>query len=89
MRSTAIAEVLETGDRAAAGKALHSALIGLHGSGEARELCALHRLAARYWQDDPAQAGFHRTHAYVYALEAGDETVTRDLYMALETDGRI
>ncbi len=89
MRSTAIAELLEAGERAATRDALHSALTTLHESGDARELCALHRLAATYWQDDTERAAFHRTHAYIYALEAGDDAATRDLYAVLEAQGRI
>ena len=89
MRSGEIAVLLDAGDRNAAENALNAALTRLHGSGEARELCALHQLAVRYWQDNAAQVGFHRTHAYIYALEAGDEASTRDLYAALEAEGRI
>ena len=89
MRSGEIGTLLDAGDRAAAGRALNAALTHLHESDEARELCALHLLAVRYWQDDAAQVAFHRTHAYVYALEAGDEIATRDLHAALEAEGRI
>lgn len=76
-------------DHAAARAPLDRALRALHGSGRSRELCALHRLAARYWAADPAQAAFHRTHAYVYALEAGDARAEADMAAALRAEGRL
>ncbi len=88
MQAEAIADLMAR-DRAAAGIALDRALMALHGSGEARELCALHRLAERYWKNDPAQVAFHRTHAYVYALEAGDRAAEAALRNALADEGRI
>ncbi len=75
-------------DREASKTPLDHALRALHGSGEARTLCALHRLAAQYWDTEPAQAAFHLTHAYVYALEAGDTHAEADLFDALARDGR-
>ena len=88
MRSEEIAALLEAGERDRALKALDAALIRLHGSTGTRELCALHRLAARCWEDDEDRAAFHLTHALVYALEAGDEAA-RDLHAALTARGRI
>jgi len=76
-------------DRAAARGPLDDALRALHGSGRASELCALHRLAAAFWDDDPAQVAFHRTHAYVYALEAGDGQAEAELFAALADEGRV
>lgn len=76
-------------DPAAARGPLDEALRSLHGSGQARELCALHRLAAEFWSDDPAQVAFHRTHAYVYALEAGDGVAEAELFGLLADQGRI
>ncbi len=89
MRSDEIAALLDAGNHDAAGRALDKALTHLHGSGETRELCALHQLALRYWQDDAEQTAFHCTHAYIYALEAGDEVTTRALHAALAEQGRI
>jgi hypothetical protein len=88
MRAEAISDLLLS-DRRAAGAALDSALMTLHGSGEAGELCALHRVAAAYWGDDAAQAAFHRTHAYIYALEAGDAQAEAALFDQLAAEGRI
>lgn len=76
-------------DREAARGPLDQALRDLHGSGRVDELCALHRLAAEYWRDDPEQVAFHQTHAYVYALEAGDGAAEAALYEALARQGRI
>jgi len=80
---------LMAGDRVAAGAALDRSLRALHGSGRSYELCALHRLAAEYWAGDAEQTAFHRTHAYVYALEAGDAQAEAALFGALAEDGRI
>lgn len=76
-------------DRASAGRALDAALRSGHGMADAREMLALHLLAAAYWQADGAQAAFHRTHAYVYALEAGDWAMVDRLFDALAAEGRI
>ena len=50
---------------------------------------ALHKLAARFWEDEPAQAAFHLTHAYVYALEAGMWEEVDALYTTLAEMERI
>ena len=76
-------------DRAAGGKALDRALRDMHGAGDARAMLALHRLAVDYWRSDPRQVSFHRTHAYVYALELGDWAAVDHLYDALSAEGRI
>ena len=76
-------------DRVAARGPLDTALRALHGSGRSRDLCALHQLAAEYWRDDLVQAAFHRTHAYVYALEAGDTQAESVLFDALAADARM
>ncbi len=87
-RATDIAAMINN-DRMAAGAALDEALMALHGSGEPSELCALHQLAAQFWGDDTAQAAFHRTHAYIYALEAGDREAEAALFETLAAEGRI
>ena len=81
--------ILIDADRAAARQPLDRALKALHGSGRSHELCTLHRLAAEYWDDDPAQAAFHRTHAYIYALEAGDTGAEAALFQILQEQRRI
>jgi len=52
-------------------------------------MLSLHSLATRYWQEDPEQVAFHRTHAYVYALELGDWAEADRLYDLLSADARI
>ena len=89
MRAEGIAALLEAGDRKGAETALDAALTARHASGAARELCALHRLAARFWEGDADRAAFHLTHAYVHALEAGDDAATRTLHAALAAMGRV
>ena len=84
----ALSALVET-DRAAAGPALDLALRKNHGRGDARAMLSLHLLAAHYWQADPRQTSFHRTHAYVYALEIGDWGTVDTLYAALAAEGRI
>ena len=69
--------------------ALDAALVEHHGAGQPALMCALHRLAADYWRDDPAQRAFHRTHAYVFALEAGLEAEADELHAALAAEGQI
>jgi len=76
-------------DRAAAGRALDTALRQSHDSGTAADMLALHRVAAAYWAGDTERAAFHRTHAYVYALEAGDWAAADCFYSALATEGRV
>ncbi len=50
---------------------LDAALRALHGSGRAAELSALHEAAAALVAA-PGAGRFHLTHAWVFALEAGD-----------------
>jgi len=88
MDVAALSALMET-DRAAAGSALDAALQSKHGQGNERAMLALHGLAASYWRDDPQQVAFHRTHAYVYALELGDWPEVERLYALLSADGRI
>ncbi len=61
---------------------LDAALRARHAEGDASALCALHVQAAGL-MNDPAARRFHLTHAWVYALVAGDEaqitTLERDL----------
>lgn len=80
--------LIET-DRAAAAKALDAALHKHHATGAPKVMHRLHRLAATFWQDDPRQVSFHRTHAYVYALEAGMWAEVDALYADLSAEGRI
>jgi hypothetical protein len=83
-----IARLLVT-DRAAGTAALDDALTTLHGSAHAAHLCALHRVAADYWSTDPDRVAFHLTHAWIYALEAGDEGAEAELHDLLAREGRI
>ena len=76
-------------DRAAAGPALDEALQTKHGNSDAQTMFSLHLLAAEYWSADKHQSAFHRTHAYVYALEAGDWKTVDALYADLSAEGRI
>jgi|OM-RGC.v1.034553159 hypothetical protein len=66
--------------------ALDAALIRLHGSGEAAMLAALHEEAATLLPDAGARR-FHATHAWVYALEAGDAPRVARLEQALRAAG--
>jgi hypothetical protein len=67
--------------------ALDTALIALHGCGEAARLSALHRRAAEHFRDDAGARRFHLTHGWVYALEAGDEGVVAGLEAELRALG--
>jgi hypothetical protein len=58
-------------------------LRALHGAPRPARLSALHRVAAATLPD-PAARRFHLTHAWIFALEAGDDPLTE----ALETDLR-
>ena len=92
MSDSALARIrahLDAGERAEAGALLDTLLTGRHGSGDCRMLCDLHQLAAEYWRDDASQAAFHRTHAYIYALEGGFETDAAALHAALAAEGRV
>lgn len=88
MTPEAIATLMDS-DRAAAGDALDHALRAGHDSGDTRAMLALHRLAIRYWQADTARCAFHRTHAYVYALEAGEWAAADSLNAELAAEGRM
>lgn len=50
---------------------LNTRLLAAHTSDNRLALIALYQEAASYANDDTAR-GFYLTHAYVYALEAGD-----------------
>lgn len=89
LSADAIAGILANGARDEAGRALDKALIALHHSGRADELCALHKVAVEFWKHQPQQAAFHRTHAYVYALEAGRDSDVEALFASLQKDQRI
>lgn len=52
--------------------ALDARLLALHGSGRSAELSRAHEQAAELVGDDLGRR-FHLTHAWVFALEAGDE----------------
>jgi hypothetical protein len=88
MKASAIAALIPR-DRAGAGDALDLALRRSHGSGDPSEMLALHQVAVEYWGDDADRAAFHRTHAYVYALEAGDWAAVDALRTELAAEGRI
>jgi len=82
-------ETLIRTDRNAAGAALDDALQAEHGTGNPHTMLSLHLLAAEYWSADEHQSAFHRTHAYVYALEAGDWKAAETLFTDLAAAGRI
>ena len=82
-------EILIRTNRTAAADALDDALQAKHGTGDPKTMLSLHLLAADYWSDDEHQAAFHRTHAYVYALEAGVCEAVDALYTDLSAAGRI
>jgi len=84
----ALKELIRT-DRLAAGQALDAALQTKHGSSDPKAMLSLHLLAAEYWSEDRDQTAFHRTHAYVYALEAGDWATVDKLYSDLAAVDRI
>lgn len=88
MDLNALEKLIRT-DRDAAGPALDAALQSHHGTGDPRLMLSLHMLAAAYWSDDPLQTAFHHTHAYVYALEAGEWETVETLYADLAAAGRI
>ena len=85
---SALEALIET-DRSAAETELDRALRTVQDSGSAPQMLALHLLAVKFWQDDMQQSAFHRTHAYVYALEAGDWVAADELYASLAAEGRI
>ena len=89
MSEIAALETLIRADPAAAGPALDLALRTRHEQGDARAMLALHMMAAEYWRDDLQHVSFHRTHAYVYALEIGDWAAVDRLYGLLSAEGRI
>ena len=65
---------------------IDAALRALHGSGRAAELSALHAQAAGL-NSGPASRRFHLTHAWVFALEAGDADAAGRLEAALREAG--
>ncbi len=89
MTDTTTLETLILADRAAAGPVLDQALRDKHDSGDTAALLTLHNLACLFWKDDEAKVSFHLTHAYIYALEAGDEDAIRSLHVKLSALGRI
>ncbi|MEM6619616.1 MAG: hypothetical protein AAF631_09965, partial [Pseudomonadota bacterium] len=64
----AVNPMAESEDRA---DTLNARLLAAHAAGDARTLVALYRQAGDDATDDTAR-GFYLTHAYVFALEAGD-----------------
>lgn len=84
-----LAEIEAALARGNGAEALDAALVAHHEARAPATMCALHKLAARFWNDDPAQAAFHRTHAYVYALEAGLWDEADKLHAQLAAEKRI
>lgn len=72
--------------REAEAAALDAELIRLHGSGAADRLAVLHERAAGFL-GDPGARRFHLTHAWVFALEAGDGSRVDRLETALREVG--
>lgn len=66
--------------------ALDAELRRLHGSGEAAALSALHVHAAEL-MPSPEGRRFHLTHAWIYALVAGDPFATVKLEAELRSMG--
>jgi len=54
---------------------IDQALLDAHAKGDGTRLAQLYRQAAEEASDETAR-GFYLTHAYVFALEAGDATAT-------------
>ena len=77
-----------TGSRAvsAEAEALDAELIRLHGVGRPARLSELHRRAAAMMADAAARR-FHLTHAWVFALEAGDAAEVETLESELRALG--
>ena len=65
---------------------LDAALLAAHAAGDRAKLVALYAAAAEA-ADAPEQAAFYLTHAYVFALEAGDP-VADTLHQRLVDMGR-
>jgi hypothetical protein len=65
---------------------LDQALLAAHDSGDQQALIALYSAAADQ-ANDPVAAGFYLTHAYVFALEAGDPRAAM-LHQRLKDSGR-
>jgi hypothetical protein len=66
--------------------AIDAELIRLHRGGAPARLSALHNAAAAILPEAGARR-FHLTHAWVFALEAGDENAASDLETALRALG--
>lgn len=67
---------------------LNAELIALHGSKKTARLSVLHESAARLLDGRQAQR-FHLTHAWVYALVAGDEARIKFLETRLKNLGAL
>jgi hypothetical protein len=65
---------------------IDAALKRLHGTGAASELSGLHAQAASRL-GDPDAIRFHLTHAWVFAMEAGEEARALELSAALREMG--
>ena len=66
---------------------IDAALRALHGVGPARDLSRLHVHAAELVGADAGARRFHLTHAWVFALEAGDTAESDRLEAALRALG--
>lgn len=68
---------------------LDAALLAAHSEGDLVRLVTLYSEAALASDraGDPAGAAFYRTHAYVFALQAGDRRAA-ELHTALKAAGR-
>jgi hypothetical protein len=68
--------------------ALDAELIRLHGDeDEAARLSELHEKAAAHFEDNPGARRFQLTHAWVFALVAGDGERVEDLERKLRLLG--
>ncbi|MGB0928353.1 MAG: hypothetical protein ACPGVA_14150 [Pikeienuella sp.] len=67
---------------------INEELTRLHGQlAHAPRLCQLHQQAAAHFVNDEGAVRFHLTHAWVYALVAGDEAETAQLETRLQALG--
>jgi hypothetical protein len=66
---------------------LEADLLSAHAASDGRRLAALYRAAADGANDIDA-ACFYLTHAYVYALEAGDDPAISHIHARLAAEGR-
>lgn len=65
---------------------LHARLLAAHAAGDRSALVSLYTEAAEAANDETAH-GFYLTHAYVFALEAGDPRAAT-LHARLKSSGR-